>query len=157
MGRRTNGSSPVTPSSRTATFSGTRRSCIAPEIETISTDTIRGIERRRIRFLSEADDWVPAVILLPSKLQSPVPGVVCLHQTTRIGKDEPAGYGGNDDIHYALELAEHGYVAMAPDYPGFGEYETDPYDLGYTSTTMKGVYNHQRVTVRLIPIVVLSR
>jgi len=52
--------------------------------------------------------------------------------------------GGDVDLHYALELAQRGYVTLAPDYPGFGENRTDPYALGYASATRKGVYNHMR-------------
>jgi acetyl esterase/lipase len=72
------------------------------------------------------------------------PAVICLHQTTRIGKDEPAGLGGNPDLHYALELARAGFVTLAPDYPNFGEYKFDAYEHGYASATMKGIVNHLR-------------
>jgi len=70
--------------------------------------------------------------------------MLCLHQTTRIGKDEPAGLGGNPNLHYAAELAERGYVTLAPDYPYLGENNTDPYKRGYVSCTMKGIWNHIR-------------
>jgi len=67
-----------------------------------------------------------------------------LHQTTRIGKAEPAGVGGKSNLHYALDLAERGFVTLAPDYPNFGDYSFDPYAHGYASATMKGISNHQR-------------
>ena len=35
-------------------------------------------------------------------------------------------------------------VALAPDYPGFGDYKIDAYAKGYVSTTMKGIWNHRR-------------
>jgi hypothetical protein len=70
--------------------------------------------------------------------------MLCLHQTTAIGKGEPAGVGGLKNLHYALELAERGYVTLAPDYPNFGGYKIDPYARGYASATMKGIWNHMR-------------
>ena len=70
--------------------------------------------------------------------------MLCLHQTTKIGKGEPAGVGGNSNLHYAAELAARGYVTLAPDYPNFGDYSFDPYAHGYESATMKGIWNHMR-------------
>ena len=72
------------------------------------------------------------------------PPMLCLHQTVAIGKDEPVGLGGNPDLRYAMELARRGYVAIAPDYPGFGEYKIDVYKLGYASATMKAIWNNLR-------------
>ena len=71
--------------------------------------------------------------------------MLCLHQTTQGGKDEPAGLAGNPDLHYALELAQRGYVTLVPDYPSFGEH---PYDFdsrhGYSSGSMKAVWDNLR-------------
>lgn len=99
---------------------------------------------RKIAFQAEPQDRVPAWLLIPRRLASPAPAALCLHQTIRIGKDEPAGLGGNPDLWYAKELACRGYVAMAPDYPNYGEYFCDPYAMGYASATMKGIWNHMR-------------
>jgi dienelactone hydrolase len=70
--------------------------------------------------------------------------VLCLHQTVAIGKAEPAGLGGNANLRYAQELAERGYVTLAPDYPNFGEYRCDPYARGYASGSMKAIWNNIR-------------
>ena len=70
--------------------------------------------------------------------------MLCLHQTIAIGKDEPAGLGQNRELAYARELVERGYVALAPDYPNFGEYKINVYDLGYASATMKAIWNNMR-------------
>jgi dienelactone hydrolase len=73
------------------------------------------------------------------------PGILCLHQTVGIGKQEPAGLGGNPNLHYALHLAQRGYVTLAPDYPSFGEYQ---YDFGpkhgYISGSMKAIWDNMR-------------
>ncbi len=100
--------------------------------------------RTKITFVSEKDDRVPAYLLVPKALKKRAPALLCLHQTARLGKGEPAGLGGNPNLHYAKELAERGYVALAPDYPNFGEYQFDPYLHGYASATMKGIWNHMR-------------
>ncbi|NLT43268.1 MAG: prolyl oligopeptidase family serine peptidase [Anaerolineae bacterium] len=107
-------------------------------------ERLEGTTRLRVSYAAEPGDRVPAHLFLPQRAQGPVPGVLCLHQTTTIGKDEPAGLGGLLNLHYALELAQRGLVALAPDYPGFGDNHTDAYGLGYASTTMKAIWNHMR-------------
>lgn len=111
--------------------------------------TEQGYRRLHILFESEPGDSVPAWLLLPERPHPKRPAALCLHQTTRIGKDEPAGLGGSPNLHYAKELAQRGWVALAPDYPNFGEYRFDPYSKGYASATMKGIVNHARA-VRLL-------
>lgn len=103
---------------------------------------INGIRRIKLTFEADNNDMVPAFLFIPEKNSKPVPGILCLHQTTSIGKGEPAGLGGNSDLYYAWELAERGYVTLAPDYPNFGDYVFDPYANGYLSATMKGIRNH---------------
>jgi dienelactone hydrolase len=103
-----------------------------------------GFTRIRITYLAEADDRVPAYLLIPKRLRRRAPAMLCLHQTIKIGKDEPAGLGGGANLHYAKELAERGYVCIVPDYPYLGENAFDPYKHGYVSCTMKGIVNHRR-------------
>jgi len=114
-----------------------------PDTVIDETAEFPGFTRRKIRYRSEGDDWVPAFLFLP-KRAGPAAAMLCLHQTVRLGKGEPAGLGGNPNLHYARELAERGYVALAPDYPNFGDYAFDPYAHGYASATMKGIWNHRR-------------
>ena len=92
---------------------------------------------------------MPAWLLIPDGPRAGGAGrgarpMLCLHQTVAIGKDEPVGLGGKPDLHYAMELARRGYVAIAPDYPGFGEYKIDVYKMGYASATMKAIWNNLR-------------
>jgi pimeloyl-ACP methyl ester carboxylesterase len=70
--------------------------------------------------------------------------MLCLHQTVKIGKDEPVGIGGKPNLRYAKELAGRGYVTLAPDYPNFGEHAVDPYALGYASASMKAIWDNLR-------------
>jgi predicted dienelactone hydrolase len=58
---------------------------------------------------------------------------------------EPAGLGPKANLHYALHLAQRGYITLAPDYPSFGEYAYDfPPADGYVSGTMKAIYDNMR-------------
>lgn len=100
--------------------------------------------RKQITYASEPGDRVNAWLLIPKVKSGKRPAALCLHQTVEIGKDEPVGLGGSANLHYAKELAERGYVCLAPDYPNFGEYRVDPYALGYASASMKGIWNHLR-------------
>lgn len=100
--------------------------------------------RRKITFASEPGDRVPAWLIIPKGGPARRPAALCLHQTVAIGKDEPVGLGGKPNLRYAEELADRGYVVIAPDYPNFGEYKVDPYALGYASASMKGIWNHMR-------------
>jgi dienelactone hydrolase len=102
--------------------------------------------RRHITFAAEAGDRVPAYLLIPKTTQTPRPAMLCLHQTTSIGKDEPAGIGGLATLHYAAELADRGYVCIVPDYPSFGEYAFDfsKQGAGYASGSMKAIWNNIR-------------
>lgn len=118
------------------------------DVSVVSEERTPHYLRRKVRFTPEPGDRVPAWILIPNELppSGRAPAMLCLHQTTRIGKDEPAGLGGLDSLHYAHELAERGYVCVVPDYPSFGEY---PYDFQrdgarYVSGSMKAIWNNQR-------------
>jgi len=132
---------------------------VPPDVKVVAERIADGVIRRKITLASEKGDRVPAWLLIPAGLAAKAPAVLCLHQTIAIGKDEPAGLGGSDNLHYGLELAKRGYVTLCPDYPNFGEYKCDPYaarasqrgstapkgsSTGYASATMKGVWNHMR-------------
>ncbi|MFO0941060.1 MAG: FG-GAP-like repeat-containing protein [Pirellulales bacterium] len=92
-------------------------------------------------------DRVPAFLLLPKKLTKPAPAMLCLHQTNfELGKGEPCGMGKNVNLFIAHELAQQGFVCIAPDYPGFSEYAYSFEENAnlYASGTMKGIWNHIR-------------
>lgn len=118
------------------------------DVEVVSEEKTPKYLRRKIRYTPEADDRVPAWLLIPHDLPDgkKAAAMLCLHQTTGIGKDEPAGLGGLKSLHYAHELAERGFICLVPDYPSFGEY---PYDFKvkgqhYASGSMKAVWNNIR-------------
>lgn len=101
--------------------------------------------RRKLTFAVEKDDRVPAYLFIPTGLKGKAPAVLCLHPTSvPLGKGVAAGLGEKYDRAYAVHLAERGYVTIAPDYVNMGEYKFDAYKHGYTSATMKGIWNHMR-------------
>ncbi len=118
------------------------------DVEVVAEERTAAYIRRKIRFTPEPGDRVPAWVLIPYArgADGRAPGMLCLHQTTAIGKDEPAGLGGLESLHYAHELAGRGYVCIVPDYPSFGEYEFDFATDGaeYASGSMKAVWNNLR-------------
>jgi pimeloyl-ACP methyl ester carboxylesterase len=118
------------------------------DVEIVSEEKTAKYLRRKVRFTPEVGDRVPAWLLIPNELPAggKAPAMLCLHQTTKIGKDEPAGLGGLPSLHYGHELAERGYVCLVPDYPSFGEY---PYDFKTQgahrlSGSMKAIWNNFR-------------
>ena len=113
-------------------------------VQRLEVDDQPRFTRTRLTFRVDNDDDVPAWLLVPKGLTRRAPAMLCLHQTTSIGKDEPAGLGGLPNLHYARELAERGYVCIVPDYPYLGQNNFDPYHHGYASCTMKGIVNHRR-------------
>ncbi|MFT5470143.1 MAG: dienelactone hydrolase, partial [Verrucomicrobiales bacterium] len=129
----------------------------SPEIKVLQDDVIEGtIRRQKIEYFSDSKDnpRIRAWLFSPTAKSSLEPGngsaykraaILCLHQTTRYGKDEPAGLEGNEEMFYALELARRGFVTLAPDYVGFGEYSAvTTFSNKYASVTMKGVVDHMR-------------
>lgn len=102
--------------------------------------------RYRVTFASAPGERVIAWLLMPHKLTKRASAMLCLHQTVRIGKDEPVGLGGKPNLRYAHELANRGYVCLAPDYPSFGE---DTFDFEaaadrWQSGSMKAIWNNIR-------------
>ncbi len=74
--------------------------------------------RRTIEYTVEAGERIRAFLCLPHARPHPLPAVYCFHQhggNRLIGKSEVMGLSGDPDQAYAKELAERGYVTLAPD------------------------------------------
>ena len=122
------------------------------DVKEVESVKVGNLIRRKVTFQSDPTDRVSAYIFLPQANpdrkgggDQKLPAILALHQTTKIGKDEPAGVGGSKDLAYGLELAQRGYVVIVPDYPSFGEHK---YDFAahkeYASGTMKAVWDNVR-------------
>ncbi len=118
------------------------------DVEIVSEEMTEKYVRQKVKFTPEPGDRIPAWLLIPREIPATgmTAAVLCLHQTNNVGKDEPAGLGGLSSLHYAHELAERGFVCLAPDYPSFGEYHYDFKKQGshYASGSMKAIWNNLR-------------
>jgi len=104
--------------------------------------------RRLITYASEPGGRVPAYLLIPKQAlagKEKMPAVLCLHPTdNRIGHKVVVGLGGRPNRQYAQELAQRGYVTLAPSYPLLANYQPDVRKLGYESGTMKAIWDNIR-------------
>lgn len=105
--------------------------------------------RRLVTYSSEPGSRVPAYLLVPKKqLGDPtqqVPAVLCLHGTDNVvGHGVVVGIGDRPNRQYARELAERGFVALAPNYPLLAGYQPDLDQLGWDSGTLKAVWDNIR-------------
>jgi dienelactone hydrolase len=82
---------------------------------------VGNVVRRTVQYEVEPGERISAYLLLPANPRGRAPAVVCPHQTTQAGKQEPAGLAGNPELHTALHLAERGYVTLTYDALCFGD------------------------------------
>jgi hypothetical protein len=105
--------------------------------------------RRLITYASEPGSRVPAYLLIPkAALQDDgkrFPAVLCLHGTDNVvGHGTVVGLGDRPNRGYAAELAERGYVTLAPNYPLLAKYQPDTKALGWESGSLKAVWDNMR-------------
>lgn len=119
----------------------------APQIEIKSSEKRDGYTRHEIRLLAAPDEWVPAYLYVPEQHGNirKLPAMLVLHGTGDKGKKIVDGESPKPNRAHAKELAERGYVVIAPDYPSMGDlgdydFNTDRYQSG----TMKALVNHIR-------------
>ena len=112
--------------------------------ETLKEDTYT---RLTISFKAAENERVPAYLYLPAqeRRRKKMPAMVALHGTGALGKQLIDGKSPLPNRAYAKELAQRGYVVIAPDYPSMGDLKD--YDFNndrYESGTMKAIFNHMR-------------
>jgi len=80
--------------------------------------------RQTVEYAVEEAERVKSSVLLPKNASGAAPSVIAHHQHAgqfNLGKSEVVGLAGNPDQAYGAELAERGYIVMAPDALGFEE------------------------------------
>lgn len=104
--------------------------------------------RRQITYASEPGSRVPAFLLIPkTTLQGhrKTGAVLALHPTDmEYGHRVVVEPLRNYYPPYARDLAEHGFVVLAPAYPLLANYQPDLKALGYQSGSMKAIWDNIR-------------
>jgi dienelactone hydrolase len=80
--------------------------------------------RETIEYAVEADERIKSFLLVPKHIGRTVPAIFAHHQHARefhLGKSEVVGLAGDPDQAYAAELAQRGYIVIAPDALAFEE------------------------------------
>ncbi|WP_147918215.1 alpha/beta hydrolase family protein [Ruania zhangjianzhongii] len=115
---------------------------VAEEVET------DGVIRRLLSYQSEDGQWTPAYLLLPRAVaegEATAPAALALHPTDdTLGHGVVVGLGGRPGRDYGRRVAQAGYVVLAPAYPLLAGYHPDLAALGYSSGTMKAIWDNVR-------------
>ncbi len=120
-----------------------------PPLDLQISDTLKAdsYHRLTIRFTVAEGEEVPAYLYIPFRkgVSGKLPAMMVLHGTGDGGKRLVDGESPMSNRAQAKELAERGYIVIAPDYPSMGElrgydFENDRYE----SATMKAIVNHMR-------------
>ena len=84
------------------------------DVQVESEERTERYVKRKISYQSAPGERVPAWLLIPNGLEGKAPAMLVLHQTSAHGKDEAVGPEGMANLHLGRELAERGYVVLAP-------------------------------------------
>jgi dienelactone hydrolase len=106
---------------------GARQRAVEPLIRWLDDRQANGVRRRTLRYGTAGGDTVPAILLEPTDMAQPRPGVLALHQTTAVGKSEPAGEAGDPNLAFGLEMSRRGYAVLIPDVFVAGERTSEPF------------------------------
>jgi dienelactone hydrolase len=91
---------------------------VAPEMRVLDEVDSGSFVRRTIEYYVEPDERITAFLCLPHNRTKPLPGVYCFHQHAGnwlLGKSELVALAGDPDQAFAAELAERGFITLAPD------------------------------------------
>ena len=104
--------------------------------------------RLLLTYASEPGSRVPAYLLVPHQALTgakKLPAILALHPTDmRYGHRVLVEQLSSSYRAYGRDLAERGYVVIAPAYPLMANYQPDLQALGYQSGTMKAIHDNIR-------------
>lgn len=120
-----------------------------PPLNIKVTDSLKrdNYTRLTISFTAAQNENVTAYLYLPFQKHTheKLPAMLVLHGTGDQGKQLVDGVSPLANRAIAKELAQRGYVVIAPDYPSFGDQKDYDFDNDrYESGTMKAIFNHMR-------------
>lgn len=124
-----------------------RRNLPAMNIQVIDELKEENYTRQNIIFTVAENEKVPAYLYVPFQKGKPekLPAMLALHPTGALGKKIADGQGPLANRAYAKELAQRGYVVIAPDYPSFGDMKDYDFNTDrYQSGTMKNIFDNFR-------------
>lgn len=127
---------------------GAEKRCkLEPKDEEAEVDCGKYV-RRLVTYASEPNSRVPAYLLIPKdalKENRKAPAALCLHGTDNVvGHGTVVGLSKRPNRNTAEELANRGYVCLAPSYPLLANYQPDVKKLGWESGTLKAVWDNVR-------------
>ncbi len=107
---------------RLAALLGPMPDAVAPDLEILEDTACEGYRRQKIVFDTEDTMSVPAYLLIPDGRDRPGAAILAIHghgpgKGVVCGIDETESPNGD----YAVQLAQRGYVVIAPDLRCFGE------------------------------------
>jgi len=133
------------------------------EVKVLETKEVGTYLRQSITYRASPSSLVPAHLCIPKDAlagKRKARAILCLHPTdNKVGRKVVLGLGGRANRAYAAELAELGFVTIAPAYPLLADYQPDVAKLGYASGTMKAIWDNSRALDLLesLPYVDASR
>lgn len=117
------------------------------DIQILDSQKEESYTRHNITFTVAEDEELPAYLYVPHQEGEPkkLAAMLVLHGTGDLGKQLVDGKSPKSNRALAKELAQRGYVVIAPDYPSMGDlkdymFENDRYE----SATMQAIFNHMR-------------
>ncbi|HOX55400.1 MAG TPA: dienelactone hydrolase family protein [Candidatus Paceibacterota bacterium] len=104
--------------------------------------------RLLVTYASEPGSRVPAYLLIPNEAlngKKKLPAILALHSTDmQYGHSVLVEQLRGNYRAFGRDLAERGYVVIAPAYPLMADYQPDLKALGYQSGTMKAIRDNMR-------------
>jgi pimeloyl-ACP methyl ester carboxylesterase len=120
----------------------------ALDLKIVGTCQATGYKRYTVSFANVFDERVTAFLYVPDGIRPGErrPGALALQPTGQEGKElVDGGISSRSHRPYASELAQRGYVVVAPDYPSFGQQQNYDFKTSrYASGTMKAISDNLR-------------
>ena len=116
------------------------------DVQVLESTEQQGVPRQTISLASRNGERVTAYVWTPKGIAAGErrAAILALQPTGDLGKAIVAG-DGKANRGYGLELAQRGYVVIAPDYVSFGDQKAHDFTKDdYVSGTMKGIVDHMR-------------
>lgn len=118
------------------------------DIQVIDEQKEANYTRLNIRFTVAENEKSFAYLYVPFQKgtqKKKFPAMLALHPTGPLGRKIVDGQAPLANRAYAKELAQRGYVVIAPDYPDFGDLKAYDFNADrYQSGTMKSIFDNMR-------------